>query len=156
MREFENSPQILAIKEILRTFFMGIIDSVKGAFVGFFEWVQSVRLSAPPMLKLFGNTGVNSTVFGIVVLYIVLINIKAYRLFKADKQYAKNNEERIPEWRLMFNMWIGGAIGAAIAMYRLRHKTNHKAFVMSAKILVFAQLLLFSIIIGFVSFWTFF
>ncbi len=156
MQEFENSPEILAIKAVLRDFFMGIIDSVRGAFIGFFEWVQSVKLRLPPMLKLFGNTGVNSTIFIIVVAYIVLMNIKTYRLFKADKRYAQNDEERIPEWRLMANMWLGGAMGGALAMYKLRHKTKHKSFTMTAKILVFVHLLLYSFVIGFLGFWTFF
>ena len=73
MRDFENSPEIVAVKEILREFFMSIIESIRGAFVGFLEWVQSIKLNLPPMLKLFGNTGINSSVFIIAVLYIAFI-----------------------------------------------------------------------------------
>ena len=156
MRDFENSPEIVAVKEILREFFMSIIESIRGAFVGFLEWVQSIKLNLPPMLKLFGNTGINSSVFIIAVLYIAFINIKTYRLFAADKRNAQNDEERIPEWRLLANMFMGGAIGGAIAMYRLHHKTLHKSFTVTAKALVLIHLLLYSFIIGFLSFWTFF
>ena len=57
-----------------------------------------------------------------MIVLIPRINIKTYRLFAADKRYAQNDEERIPEWRLLANMFMGGAIGGAIAMYRLHHK----------------------------------
>lgn len=156
MREFENSPEIVEVKKVLREFFMEIIGSITGAFEGFIEWVRSVKLNLPPMLKLFGNSGVNGSVFAIVIAYITFINIKAYRLFAADKRYARQDEERIPEWRLLANMLLGGAIGGAIAMYRLRHKTQHKSFTVTAKVLVFVYLLLYSFVIGFLGFWTFF
>lgn len=155
MEAFENSPEALALKEILRNFFMGILDAIGGSFKGFFEWISLVHLNLPPMLKLFGNSYVNMIVLAILVVYVIIINVKTYRLFKHDKQYAVDEEDRIPEFRLLLNMWLGGAIGGVCAMYKFRHKTQKKRFTVTGKLLVFVQLLLLSFILGFLGFWTF-
>ncbi|MBR0359862.1 MAG: DUF1294 domain-containing protein [Clostridia bacterium] len=155
MQNFENSPEAIVIKDALREFFMGIIENIKGAFIGFAEWIMSVRINLPPMLKFFGNGKFNALILIIVFGYIIFANIKTYILFKKDKQYAQEDEYRIPEWRLLANIWLGGAIGAMFGIYKLRHKTRHKSFVASAWICSFLYLLLFSVIFGFLSFWTF-
>lgn len=157
MQEFENSPGMLMLKDVLREFFLGIIENVKGAFIGFGEWITSIKLGMPPMLKLFGNSKLNVIVLLLFMVYIAVVNIKAYYLFKADKRYSKmEDEERIPEWRLMANIWLGGAVGSIIAMYKFRHKTKHKKFTISAKLCVFLDLLISSFIVGFLGFWAFF
>ncbi len=157
MQGFETSPEILMIKDVLREFFLGIIENVKGAFIGFGEWLTSIKLSMPPMLKLFGNAKINLVILLLFVAYIVFVNIKAYHLFRADKRYSQiEGEERVPEWRLMANIWLGGAVGSIIAMYKFRHKTKHKQFTISAKLCVFLDLLLFSFVVGFLGFWAFF
>lgn len=155
MQEFENTPEILALKEILREFFLGIIDNIKGAFIGFYEWVSQLQLGLPPMLKFFGNSTINTIILICFLGYIILANVRSYRLFAKDKEYAQTNEERIPEKRLLANIWFGGAIGAIIAMYALRHKTLHRGFVVSAWICMFIYLIIFSVVFGFLSFWTF-
>ncbi len=155
MQEFENSPEVLVIKDALREFFLGIIDNIKGGFAGFIEWIGTVKIAPPPLLKFFGNDKFNGAILIVFLGYILFANIKAYRLFAKDKQRAQSDEERIPERRLMANIWLGGAIGATIAMYRLRHKTRHRKFIVSAWTCLIMYLLLFSVIFGFLSFWTF-
>lgn len=155
--EFENSPQVLAIKAESREFFYGIIDAFKGAFAAFYEWLKTVPLPAPPtMLKLFGNNKANLILFTAVNIFIIFINIKTYMLFAADKRYAVQNKERIPEKRLFGHMWAGGAPGAALAMVFKRHKTQHTSFVVNAVVLVSIQLIIYSMLLGFLGFWTFF
>lgn len=156
MGAIENSPEALVIKETLREFFLDIIENIKGAFLGFFEWVKNVHINLPPLLKIFGNSTANMILFITVVAFAVIMNIKTYRLFKYDKKHARDEEERIPEFRLLLNMWLGGAIGGFIAIYRLRHKRQRKTFTITAKFLLVAQLLLYSYIVGFMAFWTFF
>ena len=155
MQEFENTPEMLALKEMLREFFLGIIDNIKGAFIGFYEWVSGLQIGLPPMLKFFGNSTVNVIILILFLGYVILANIRSYRLFAKDKEYAQKGEERIPESRLLANIWFGGAIGAIIAMYGLRHKTLHRVFVVSGWVCMFIYLLVFSVIFGFLSFWTF-
>ena len=156
MQGFENSPEALVIKGALREFFLGILDNIKGAFIGLFEWIQSVPMKAPPLLKVFGNGKANIAIFAAVTVYIVFINMRTYRLFAKDKEYARDEEWRISEGSLLLSMWIGGALGGMLAMYRLRHKTQKKTFTITAKVLVFVQLLLYSFIAGFLGFWAFF
>lgn len=156
MQGFENSPEALVIKGVLREFFLGILDNIKGAFLGLVEWVQTVPVKAPPLLKVFGNAKINTVLFAVVTLYIILINIRTYRLFEKDKEYAQDDEWRISEGSLLLSMWLGGALGGFLAIYRLRHKTKKKTFTITAKVLVIAQLLLYSFIVGFLGFWAFF
>lgn len=156
MEAFENSPEALVIKESLREFFLGIIENIKGAFMGLFEWIRTIHIDLPPFIKIFGNGKANMVLFIIIAAYAVIMNIKTYRLFKYDKRYAQDEEERIPEFRLLLNMWLGGGIGGFIAIYKLRHKTKHKTFTVTAKFLLVVQMLIYSYIIGFMAFWTFF
>lgn len=156
MEAFENSPEALVLKKALREFFLGIIENIKGSFLGLFEWIGNVHINLPPLIKIFGNGKANMILFVAIASYVVIMNIKTYRLFKRDKKYAYDEEERIPEFRLLLNMWLGGGIGGFIAIYKLRHKTKHKIFTVTAKFLLVVQLLLYSYIIGFMAFWTFF
>lgn len=156
MQGFENSPEALVIKDALRGFFLGILDNIKGAFIGLFEWVQSIPIKAPPLLKVFGNTKTNIVIFMLAVAYIIFINIRTYRLFAKDKEYARDDEWRISESSLLLSMWLGGALGGFIAIYTLRHKTQRKTFTITAKVLVVVQLLLYSYLVGFLGFWAFF
>ena len=85
MLEFENSPEMLALKDVLREFFSGIIENAVGAFRGFGEWINDLRLNMPPLLKLFGNTKVNLFILIAFIVFVVFLNLKAYVLFAADK-----------------------------------------------------------------------
>ncbi len=155
MEAFENSPEAVVVKESLREFFLGILENIKGAFTGLFELIDSIEISLPPFLKMFGNGKTNMVLFILIALYVVFINIKTYRLFKHDKRYAMDEEERIPEFRLLLNMWLGGGIGGFIAMRRLRHKTRKKKFTITAGILIAVQMVLYSFLLGFMAYWTF-
>lgn len=155
MQGFENSPEALVIKESLREFFLGLIENIKGAFLGFVDWVMDVHIAIPPMLKIFENAKANLIFFLAVFVYIIFMNIKTYRMFARDKRYAENEEERIPEFRLLLNMWLGGGIGGSIAMRVHRHKTRHMLFRVTAAITVLLQALLSSLVFGFLGYWAF-
>ena len=153
---FENNPSIVAVKDVLRGIFLNILKTVGDSFVAFYNWLREVPIPAPPtMLKLFSNNKANLILFFSIVIYMLYINIRAYVLFAMDKHYAERGTERIPEKTLFKNMWLGGASGAALGMIFKRHKTQHKSFVITAIVLVTAQMLLFSFTIGFLGFWTF-
>lgn len=157
MGSFENSPTILSVKSDLRVLFLSILDTVKGAFSSFYNWLMNVPLPVPPtMLKLFGNNKANFVLFSVVVAYLLYMNIRTYLMFASDKKKSRKKKERIPEKTLFKKIWLGGAAGAAVAMAIHRHKTQHKNFVATVTVLLFVQLLLFSFILGFLGFWTFF
>lgn len=157
MSNFENLPKIVATKNFLRTIFTEILNAVEGAFKGFYNWLKNVPIPVPPsMLKMFSNNKANVILFFLVLVYVFYMNIKTYILFAADKRYAKRKEARISEKRLFTHMWLGGALGGGLAMIIYHHKTLHKNFTVTAIVLVVLQMLLFSFILGFLGFWTFF
>ncbi|MCH5212966.1 MAG: DUF1294 domain-containing protein [Oscillospiraceae bacterium] len=157
MMSFENSPQMLEIKAGLREMFFAILDTVTGAFKAFYEYLKEAPIPAPPtMMKLFSNNKANLILFTVFVAYIIFINVRAYVVFAADKRYAQRNQERVPEKTLFKYMWVGGAAGSGLSMLMNRHKTQHANFVATAAVLVVIQLILFSFILGYLGFWTFF
>lgn len=157
MGNIENNPFILSVKADLREMFLAILNTLAEAFRAFYDWLRNVPMPMPPtMLKLFGNNKANLILFVCFVIYLLYINIRAYLLFAHDKKQAQRSKERIPERKLFMYMWLGGAVGAAAAMAICRHKTQHKNFVVTAAVLLAIQLLLYSFVLGFLGFWTFF
>lgn len=157
MGSFENSETIAAMKDYLRDVFLSILGTVGDAFGAFYKWLMNVPIPVPPnMLKLFSNNKANFILFCIIVAYLIYINIRTYSLFAVDKKHAVKKKERVPEKKMFKLMWLGGATGAGLAMLIYRHKTLHKNFTTTAIVLVFIQMLLFSFILGFLGFWTFF
>ena len=64
----------------------------------------------------------------IVIIYIFIINISAFFLYKSDKERAERKKWRISEKTLLTMGFIGGGIGALSAMHIFRHKTKHCYF----------------------------
>lgn len=157
LQNFENSPQILQIKAVLRDMFLAVFKALGESFAAFIDWIRTVPMPFPSsMMKVFGNEKLNVAVFIIMSVYILSINIKTYNMFRRDKAYAVNGARRIPEKTLLGHMWLGGAIGGGIAMAAYRHKTLHKSFVATAVFLGILQLVLYSVAVGFIGFWAFF
>ncbi|MFM9958111.1 MAG: DUF1294 domain-containing protein [Phycisphaerales bacterium] len=83
--------------------------------------------------------------FGMVALgWLALWNAATFVVFAWDKFRAKSGAGRVPEKRLFLMIWLGGAVGAAIAMVLLRHKTRKPTFTLAV---VFA----FSVWVGLVG-----
>lgn len=64
----------------------------------------------------------------VLLIMITIINIYSYSLFYRDKQYARSNNYRISERRLLTVSFMLGGIGAFVAMRRVRHKTQQLKF----------------------------
>lgn len=64
----------------------------------------------------------------IVLICIAAMNIYSFVLFYKDKQYAKTNQYRIPEKKLIGASFLLGGIGAYAGMQLFRHKTQHLKF----------------------------
>ena len=149
MESFENSAAIVSIKSELREIFISVIDTVRLAFVSFYEWLKSVPIPTPPsVMKMFGNNKANVILFFAFVIYVMYINIKAYVLFSVDKFNSERYMKRIPEKQLF--KYFGSSVD------NTWHKTKHMNFVITAFALIFMQLMVFSFILGFLGFWTFF
>ena len=149
------------IHSILQTagqlIYLGIImllDFIKWLGSTLYNWLMSIPF--PTVMKLFGNPVMNKIVFGAVATYILVITIAAFAMFASDKHRAKTKRGRIPEKSLMRVCLWGGAIGGMIGMSALRHKTNVKKFKMTVPALFIIQLLVYSMLLGFLGFWAFF
>ena len=71
--------------------------------------------------------------WGILAVWLILINLITFFVFGFDKWKAKWKEHhesarRVPEKTLFFLSAIGGSIGALIGMKVFHHKTLHKTF----------------------------
>lgn len=73
-------------------------------------------------------------------IYLIIINIVAFIVYAWDKRKAKKGVWRTPESTLLLLAAVGGSVGALLAMYMLRHKTNHKKFFLGVPAILIAQL----------------
>lgn len=118
------------------------------------EWIS--QLPMPTTIKLFSNDTANIYIFVAVSAFLLIMNIRAVYLFGADKSKAQRKQRRIQERKLFRVCFFGGAIGGIIGMNLFHHKTLKKKFSVGVPILFVIQLVLYSFILGFLGFWTFF
>lgn len=60
--------------------------------------------------------------------YLIIINIITFVVYAVDKYKAINNHKRISELTLFLLGFIGGPLGAFLAMFLFRHKTRKLRF----------------------------
>lgn len=63
--------------------------------------------------------------------YLFVVNVVAYLLYAADKHRAYYGLWRYPETLLLGIAIAGGAYGAGMGMWLFRHKTLHRAFLIT-------------------------
>lgn len=71
--------------------------------------------------------------WGLLAIWLVLINLVTFFAFGIDKWKAKQKEtreatRRVPEKTLFLLSALGGSIGALLGMKAWHHKTLHRAF----------------------------
>lgn len=64
----------------------------------------------------------------VIPLYLVVVNGYLFGLMGYDKQQAKKNGWRVPEWNLLLMGIIGGGAGGLLAQRFFHHKTRKKTF----------------------------
>ena len=89
-------------------------------------------VAAPTAKNSFIFT-VLGTKWGILWLWLLIINVLALVVYGVDKVLAKIKEHapktrRIPEKTLLLLAVLGGGAGAWLAMELFRHKTQHRSF----------------------------
>lgn len=67
-------------------------------------------------------------VYGIIGIYLVVINFITFLIYAVDKDKARKGKWRVPESTLLLFAAIGGSVGALLAMLLLHHKTKHPKF----------------------------
>lgn len=81
----------------------------------------------------------NITILG---LYIILINSWTFCLYGYDKYRAIHHGWRVPEARLLLSAFVGGSLGALLAMVIFRHKTRHLKFNLGVPLILLIHILL--------------
>ncbi|MEE3485446.1 MAG: DUF1294 domain-containing protein [Bacteroidales bacterium] len=77
-----------------------------------------------------------------VIIGWILLNVITFIVYAWDKRKAKKNSWRTPESTLLLLAVVGGSVGALLAMYMLRHKTQHKKFYIGVPVILVAQIFL--------------
>ncbi len=74
-------------------------------------------------------------------VYLILVNCAALIVCGMDKRRAvRHRSNRIPESRLFFLSFIGGAAGMLLGMLLFRHKTRHIRFIVLVPLLTVLQI----------------
>ena len=63
--------------------------------------------------------------------YLFAVNVAAFFLYANDKHRAHYDKRRVPEAWLLGLSIAGGAYGAGCGMLLFRHKTLHRAFLIT-------------------------
>ncbi len=80
---------------------------------------------------------------GLLICWLVLINLAALLLMWSDKRRAKRpGARRIRERTLFLSALLGGSAGAILGMWTFRHKTRHWYFVWGMPAILAAQIAL--------------
>lgn len=79
---------------------------------------------------------------GLLMIYLVIINLIAFLTFGADKRRARRDKRRVRESTLFLLAAIGGSIGALLGMYVFRHKTRHWYFCVGIPVILILQIAL--------------
>ena len=84
--------------------------------------------------------------WGLLAIWLLLINVITFLVFGLDKWKARRKEKnekvrRVPERTLLLLAALGGSVGALLAMKAFRHKTLHKAFRFGVPLILALQLM---------------
>lgn len=80
-----------------------------------------------------------------LALYLGVINIIAALVTVHDKNRAKTHGRRVPEKNLFTLAILGGSPAMLVTMHLIRHKTQHKRFMLGLPLILLAQLVLASL-----------
>ncbi len=75
------------------------------------------------------------------IVYFIAINLTGVCLVISDKKRAKQNRWRIRERTLFLIAALGGCPGVYLCMKKIRHKTQHKRFMIGLPVIFVLQLL---------------
>ena len=76
----------------------------------------------------------------VLLVFLAAMNLAAFATCGLDKYAAIHRRWRVPERRLLFLGFFGGALGLWEAMLLFRHKTRHWYFAYGAPAMLILQL----------------
>jgi uncharacterized membrane protein YsdA (DUF1294 family) len=78
----------------------------------------------------------------VLMIYLVVINFATFAAFAVDKIAAIEHKSRIRIVTLLALAFVGGSLGAILAMYILRHKTRKDYFTVGVPLIMVMQIVL--------------
>ena len=105
-----------------------------------------------PMLLAAESGGVSPVTsflrspWGILLCWLLVINLVTFLVFGLDKWKARRKEKResvrrVPEKTLFLLSAIGGSVGALLGMRVFHHKTLHRSFRIGVPVILMLQIL---------------
>lgn len=82
-------------------------------------------------------------------IYLGIINVITFFVYRADKQKARKKQRRIPEKTLFTWAVFGGSAGAFAGMRFFRHKTNKPRFYIGVPTTLMIQIIVILILYRF-------
>ena len=84
---------------------------------------------------------------GLLICWLLIINLVTFLVFGVDKWKAKRKEKkdavrRVPEKTLLLLAVLGGSPGALLGMKVWRHKTLHRAFRWGVPVILALQVII--------------
>ena len=79
---------------------------------------------------------------GLLLIYLLVINLVTFLTFGADKRRAKRDKWRVRERTLFLLAIIGGSVGALLGMLVFHHKTKHWYFCVGIPAILVLQIVL--------------
>lgn len=84
---------------------------------------------------------------GLLICWLLIINLITFFVFSSDKLQAKRKEKkdtvrRVPEKTLLLLAALGGSPGALLGMKVWRHKTLHRAFRWGVPVILALQIII--------------
>ncbi len=77
-----------------------------------------------------------------IAAYVLIISIVSVIMTIKDKSCAKKGKWRVPEKTLFILSALGGSVAMYITMKTIRHKTQHKRFMIGIPAIMVVQALL--------------
>ncbi len=152
--------------ELFSAALWGLYMIVSSAYTKISAFLESINIPIlPSKSKILQEHFVSGGLAAIVIIYIICINVSAFRLFGLDKKKAKQQPpkdnlpkrsrkyDRISEKKLLSRCFWGGALGGFIGMKVYHHKTLKPKFTVGVMVMLIVQLLIFSFVMGFFGFW---
>ncbi|MFU8970316.1 DUF1294 domain-containing protein [Chryseobacterium wangxinyae] len=75
-----------------------------------------------------------------MLYFIIVINLITFFTFSLDKWKAVKNRIRISEFSLLILTFIGGTIGAVLAIVIFRHKVSKTNFLLKLGLIILVQI----------------
>jgi len=94
------------------------------------------------MLDLLIKYPIEST----IAIYVLVVSLISIIITVFDKKIAGKGKRRIPEATLLIWSALGGSIAMYLTMQIIRHKTQHKKFMIGIPLIIILQVVVIYLI----------